>query len=657
MFGTDSLAPRQELRLRVRRRLAIAGATAGVLLLPLSNAGATGTEVVPAGSGMTVPAGIAVTPDGAIWVADAELGLCRVDTTGPKPVLVASDWCAPEPVADTLKRGPATIGQIAFDPVTSNFYAAEGDSGSSGVWRMHWNGSAIANDPMLSTKIHNSGGDRVFGLALAPDGSVDFTSKDTTLVRRILAPATEMRSVVSVGNATATAVASLAHLGETIYLAEPTGVTRIAAPASGERAVPVPGLEGTPGALAADSDPARQRLYVGSAGTTGTDRVDVLTGPGDVVSAYDAGYAFISALFVTDDGDVLVADDPPTSAGHPTSVGQSRLFRVSLGATDRPVTTITAGPPAATQSRDAAFAFTSRPGTVFECRFAPVAATPVPAPTACPGDPGQASYVGLADGSYSFEARAADGTVTGRWTRRTFVVDNVAPTVRIDNPPARVVGSTATFDFSADEAGVSYSCSRDGRDPMPCAPPRTVRYLTPGTHTFSVTATDLAGNVSQPDTVSFLVVEPPPPPVQPPAPEAGDDTPATPAALVLVSGSSITCKGMRPARADSFVLRGRTLVTRLTAPAGARYARITLRSLTARSATPRVRAKGFVRTLATRTVRPNGRARIVNIRLSAADRRRLASERFVLRSSYGSCKTGHTRSREMVVRGAGARTS
>jgi hypothetical protein len=640
----------QRTRTRASRlAAAAAAAVAGACAVPLGGAGASGAELVPAGSGLTLPAGVAVTPDGAIWVADAELGVCRVHMDGARPSLVASDWCGPEPESGLGRRGPAATGQMAFDPASANFYVAENASGSTGVWRLRWDGTAIDGDPALSRKILNTGGDRVLGLALAADGSVDFTSRDSALVRRITAPASEARGLVNVGLAGAPGAPSLAHLGDAIYLAERDGVSRIAAPASGRLAEPVAGLEGRPNALAADH--ARERLYVGSAGTSGTDAVAVLSEPGGVVATYDTGYAHVTGLAVDADGDLLVADDPPTALGHPTPAGQSRLFRVALTATDRPVAAIVSGPPAAGSGRDVAFRFTARAGATFDCRLAPVGDIAGAAAGPCPGEPGQASYGGLADGTYAFETRATAGGGAGRWTRRTFTVDTAPPTVRIDDPAGRVVGDAASFDFSADETGVAYACSLDGAEPAPCAPPRRLRGLAAGAHEFGVIATDLAGNVSAPDAVAFTVERPPPAPAVPGEPGAraggGAARPRQPAA----HASSEECTGVRPpARPDTFVVRGRTLVVRLTAPAQARFAKVTLRSLDARWAGALKLGQGYLRRVAVSAVRPAAVPRVLRVRVSRADLRRLDAGRYLLASSYSTCRYRFGPWREIVVR-------
>jgi hypothetical protein len=71
--------------------------------------------------------------------------------------------------------------------------------------------------------------------------------------------------------------------------------------------------------------------------------------------------------------------------------------------------------------------------------------------------------------------------------------------------PALTSSTSATFAFSADEAGVSFSCQLDGAPPEPCSSPKTYPALSGGSHTFSVTPTDAAGNVGVRKTSSWTI--------------------------------------------------------------------------------------------------------------------------------------------------------
>jgi hypothetical protein len=62
-------------------------------------------------------------------------------------------------------------------------------------------------------------------------------------------------------------------------------------------------------------------------------------------------------------------------------------------------------------------------------------------------------------------------------------------------PPATTTNTSATFTFSADEAGSTFECSLNGAAFTGCTSPEEYSGLSVGAHTFEVRATDAAGNV------------------------------------------------------------------------------------------------------------------------------------------------------------------
>jgi hypothetical protein len=75
--------------------------------------------------------------------------------------------------------------------------------------------------------------------------------------------------------------------------------------------------------------------------------------------------------------------------------------------------------------------------------------------------------------------------------------DEIAPDTTITGRPKdKTKKKTATFEFSSSEPGSSFQCSVDGEAPKACSSPLTVK-VGKGKHTFSVQATDGAGNRDQ----------------------------------------------------------------------------------------------------------------------------------------------------------------
>ncbi|MCM2278934.1 MAG: hypothetical protein NDJ89_12735 [Oligoflexia bacterium] len=118
------------------------------------------------------------------------------------------------------------------------------------------------------------------------------------------------------------------------------------------------------------------------------------------------------------------------------------------------------------------------------------------------------AYSGLLDGNHSFTVRAVDrwGAVDATGASHSWKIDRVAPIVTIS--PSRTQNANITFGFTANEAVSGFQCALDAQAFASCSPPRTYTGLPVGFHTFSVRATDLAGNVSAAATYSWTVDPP-----------------------------------------------------------------------------------------------------------------------------------------------------
>jgi hypothetical protein len=152
-------------------------------------------------------------------------------------------------------------------------------------------------------------------------------------------------------------------------------------------------------------------------------------------------------------------------------------------------TSITDGPTGTVASRSASFEFSStRSGATFECKLDAGAWGACASPKA---------YTSLADGSHTFSVRAKDGAdVDSTPATRTWTVDGTAPDTSITSGPTGTVSSTsASFAFSATQAGSSFECKLDAGTYEACTSPKAYSGLSSGSHTFSVRAKDAAGNV------------------------------------------------------------------------------------------------------------------------------------------------------------------
>ena len=117
----------------------------------------------------------------------------------------------------------------------------------------------------------------------------------------------------------------------------------------------------------------------------------------------------------------------------------------------------------------------------------------------------------LADGAHTIEVYATDaaGNDDPAPVTRTFTIDTAPPAVSITSGPtagSTINSTSATFGFSSAD-GVTFSCKVDSGDFAPCdtASSDHVAGLGDGSHTFSVRATDSAGNDSTAASRTFTV--------------------------------------------------------------------------------------------------------------------------------------------------------
>lgn len=205
-----------------------------------------------------------------------------------------------------------------------------------------------------------------------------------------------------------------------------------------------------------------------------------------------------------------LADGPYTfsvravSASFPNPTPTTRSFVVN--AAGAPNTTITGGPTGLTNTATPTFTFAStEQGSTFQCRVdtAAFAACTSPHTTAA-----------LGQGAHTFQVRAIDaaGAVDATPAGQTFTVDSVAPDTFIGSGPTGTVASTsATFTFTSNEPGTTFQCALDSGAFAAC--PVSYTGLAQGAHTFSVRATDTAGNVDPSPATRTWTVDTTPPPI------------------------------------------------------------------------------------------------------------------------------------------------
>lgn len=206
-----------------------------------------------------------------------------------------------------------------------------------------------------------------------------------------------------------------------------------------------------------------------------------------------------------------------------------------------PDTSLSSSPSALSNSSSPGFGFSAtQVGSTFECKLDAGAFAACSSPK---------TYSGVADGAHTFQARAIDpaGNVDASPVFFSWTIDATAPDTSIgpSQPLSLTTATGATFDFSSNEPGSTFTCSLDGAGFTSCSTPKSYSALADGSHTFQVRATDTAANADlSPASYTWTIdTTPPVTSVGPTTPPA--NTSSTSATFDLGSsegGSTFECR-------------------------------------------------------------------------------------------------------------------
>jgi hypothetical protein len=157
-----------------------------------------------------------------------------------------------------------------------------------------------------------------------------------------------------------------------------------------------------------------------------------------------------------------------------------------------PTPSITGGPPEGSfdNHRTAEFTIGATEGASLTCNVSPNIVTN-------PCSSGTYTSSMLSEGPHTFTLTAKDAAGNEATTTRSWTVDTVAPKPTLEGGPAQgssVASTSAAFEVGANEG--TLACNLDGAA-EPCTAGTVQAYdsLGQGGHTFTLTATDVAGNV------------------------------------------------------------------------------------------------------------------------------------------------------------------
>ncbi len=172
-----------------------------------------------------------------------------------------------------------------------------------------------------------------------------------------------------------------------------------------------------------------------------------------------------------------------TDAAGKTGPTAERAFTVDSAA---PAVSIDTHPPALTNNNDPSFTFSGETGATFECRLEASPFEPCASPI---------SFTGLADGEHAFTVQATDAAGNSAEAAYTWTIDTTPPDTTITVSPDDPTNSAnPSFSFSSTEPGGSFTCQLDSQPATACTSPQSYTGLSDGPHTFTVFATDAAGN-------------------------------------------------------------------------------------------------------------------------------------------------------------------
>jgi uncharacterized protein (TIGR03382 family) len=201
---------------------------------------------------------------------------------------------------------------------------------------------------------------------------------------------------------------------------------------------------------------------------------------------------------LTDGSHTLLAGGTDT-LGNSASPPASYTWTIHV---EPPTTQIVTMPPAVTNSTTGTFTFSSSadPAT-YMCELSPATTF-----TSCTNPQ---AFTGLSNGQHILTVASQDqyGNVDPNPPSYTWTVNTVVPVVTITSMPASMTSSTtADFTLMSSETLVSYLCALDGAAYSMCTSTPTYSGLTTGSHTFSASGVDAAGNMAAPAMYTWTVL-------------------------------------------------------------------------------------------------------------------------------------------------------
>ncbi len=275
------------------------------------------------------------------------------------------------------------------------------------------------------------------------------------------------------------------------------------------------------------------------------------TGPGGATVAYtasasDSGSGVAVASFTPASGSTFALGTRQVNASATDNAGNTATgsFTVTVRDTTPPLVTL-----------NGAATMTIEMGSAFIDPGATAADAVAGAPTVSVGGSVNTALLGVYTLTYSATDAAGN---TGSATRTVTVRDSTRPETTITSGPSGTVNSaSAIFAFSADEPA-TFTYSLNGGATTTAAGPATFAGLGEGMHTFSVFATDTAGNADLTPATRTWTVDATPPTLTLPAPIIAEATSGSGAVVIYTASASdaggLASSSFTPASGSTFPL-------------------------------------------------------------------------------------------------------
>jgi hypothetical protein len=199
----------------------------------------------------------------------------------------------------------------------------------------------------------------------------------------------------------------------------------------------------------------------------------------------------ISSYVFTDltDGSHTFTVRAKDSAGNVTASPPSFTWAIDTSAPD---VAFGARPANPSNQKSGSIGFSSTDNTAtFQCILDTGAFSACPSPY---------TYSNLLDGSHSITVRAKDpaGNVTIPPIAYNWTIDTMAPVITFGSKPANFSNQkSGNISFSSNDNTATFECKLDTGIFLQCTSPYAFTNLTDGSHTFTVRAKDLIGNVAE----------------------------------------------------------------------------------------------------------------------------------------------------------------